>query len=165
MISKPVTILACFFCVLLAPSALAREVQLKWNEIATLTVGHDVQLQLPDGATVSGEALAVRQDSFEMNVRQASRPALYPKGQVSIPRASVSVIEVRKERGIGGRVVGTVLGMVAGMIVGGEVAGHSGMSEGPALGTFFASTAGITTIGYAAGSALDHHVTLIRIVP
>ena len=165
MRTKQITVLACFFCVLLVPGASGREVQLKWNEIAALTVGHDVQLKLPDGATVRGEGLAVRQDSFEINVLETSQPAEYPKGQLSVPRASLSVIEVRKARGIGGRVVGTVIGMVAGMIVGGEVAGHARMPEGPALGTFFASTAGITTLGYTAGSVLDHHVTWIRIVP
>jgi hypothetical protein len=149
---------------LLIPGAWARDVQLKWNEVAAVAVGHEVQLKLPEG-TIRGQALAVRQDSLEVDIQETSNAKMYPKGQASIPRTLVTLIEVHQTKGVSGRIIGTVAGTFAGMIVGGEIVGHQDMSEGPGVTTWFVSTVGISTAGYLAGRSLDHHSTLIRVVP
>jgi hypothetical protein len=147
------------------PAAAADEVQLKWTELGAIVIGHDVRLVLPGGAILRGEIEAVRDDSLVMIVAKTSERKAFPKGQNSIPRASVSVVEVRKVRGIAGRVIGTTAGVVGGLVIAGETIGHSDMSEGPAIAVLLVATVGTTVAGYFAGRSVDRRVTRVRVIP
>jgi hypothetical protein len=147
------------------PAAAADEVQLKWTELGAIAIGHEARLVVPGGAVLRGEIEAVRDDSLVMVVSKTSDPKAFPKGQNSIPRASVSVIELKKASGIAGRVIGTTAGAVGGLTIAGEIIGHSNMSEAPAITVFLVATIGTTIAGYFGGRAADRRVTRIRIAP
>ena len=147
------------------PLEAANEIQLKWTELGAIAIGHDARLVLPGGAVLRGEIAAVRDDSLVMVVATTSDRKAFPKGQNSIPRGSVTVVEVMKIRGIAGRVLGTTAGVVGGLVISGEILGHSNLSEGPAIAVFLVATIGTTVAGYFAGKSADRRVTRIRIVP
>ena len=147
------------------PAAAADEVQLKWTELGAIAIGHDARLLLPGGAVLRGEIEAVREDSLVMVVAKTSDRKTYPKGQNAIPRASVSVVEIGKTRGIAGRVIGTTAGVVGGLVIAGEIIGHGDLSEGGAIAIFLAGTIGTTVAGYFAGRSFDRRVTRVRVVP
>ena len=97
--------------------AAPNEVQLPWSELAPLIVGEEVSLILPGAVHVQGEVIAVRPDALEMEIKKTTDRRTYAKGQVVIPRSSVSVIERRRMRRKAGRIIGTVaVGLRYGLI-------------------------------------------------
>jgi hypothetical protein len=159
-------------CTLLAAIALLNqtaaavtEVQLKWTELGAIAIGHDARLVLPGGAVLRGEIQAIRDDSVVMVVAKTSDPKAFPKGQNSIPRGSVTVVEVMKVRGIAGRVIGTTAGVLVGLAIPGEIIAHGNVPEGSAIAVILVGTIGTTVAGYFSGRAADRRVTRIRIVP
>ena len=153
------------FALLNQPAAAANEVQLKWTELGAVAIGHDVRLALPGGAVLRGEIQAIRDDSLVMVVSKTPDKKAFPKGQNSIPRTSVTLVEIMKVRGIAGRVVGTTAGLLGGMVISGEIIGHSNMSEGPAIAVILIGTIGATVAGIFAGRSLDTRVTRVRVIP
>lgn len=155
------------FCValtlLLQPVSAATEVQLKWTELGAVAMGHDVKLVLPSNTVVHGQIQAVRDDTLIMTVTRTSDAKAFPKGQNSIPKASISVVEVKTYRGIAGRTTGTTIGVVGGLSLTGTIIGHSDMSAVPALAVAIIGTAAAAIGGYHAGKAADVRVTRIRI--
>lgn len=147
------------------PAAAANEVQLKWTELGAIAIGHDVRLVLPGGVVLRGEIEAVRDDSLVMVVAKTSDQKAFPRGQNSIPRTVVSVVDIEKVRGIAGRVIGTTTGVVGGLVITGEIIAHSNLSEGPAIAVFLAGTIGSTVAGYFVGRSADRRVTRVRVVP
>ena len=135
-----------------------------------LTVlGHNVRLIPPQYVKPFVKPAKNDRNDAEAICEAAGRPGmLFVLAKSAEQQAQGTVLKVRETHGIGGRVLGTVVGVLAGSVVGAEILIHVrgiGNSEGPAVTTWFASTAGVTTIGYFLGSNIDHHVTIIRIVP
>ena len=149
----------------LSAAAQAAQLEVRWSELSPLVVGRTVAIVLPDGTAVSGEAAAVRDAELAMDIRKTSNRTAHPKGMAAIPRASITTVEVREGRAVGGRVLGTVVGVVLGMVIGGEIVAHSNMSEGPSVGTFSAVTVASTVGGYYVGKKADQRSKTIRIVP
>ena len=160
---------ACAFFAVLAllsqPAAAADEVQLKWTELGAIAVGHDARLVVPGGAVLQGEIAAVRDDSLVMVIAKTSDRKAFPKGQNSIPRASVTLVELKKGSGIAGRVVGTTAGLLGGLTIAGEIIAHGDLSEAPGITVFLVATVGTTVAGYFIGRRADRRVTRIRIAP
>jgi len=145
--------------------AETKALELKWNELAPLVVGHRVELTLTGGAKVKGEAVVVREDNLMMDVAGSSGAKPYPKGSAAIPRDQVSLIKVERTRGSWGRSMGTVIGVLSGIVVGTYVAVVSTDSAGAAIPLFLGIASGAAVGGYFAGRGIDRKVTLIRIVP
>ena len=143
--------------------AESKPLEMKWNELAPLIVGHRVALMLTDGAIVKGEAVSVREDVILMDVSSAVKG--YSKGNGSVPRPSVALIDLERRRGAWGRTMGTVLGILAGMTLGIYVAAEKTNSTGAGTATFFGIAAGMGVAGYFVGRELDKRVTHIKIVP
>lgn len=154
-------------CWLVPTTALAAELEVKWDELSPLVVGHNVKIVLPDGCIVSGEATAIRGDVLAMDIQKSSNLKDHPLGMTKIPRSSITTIQVTETRGAGGRILGTIVGLVLGMVAGGEIVAHSDAldNEGAAVGTFTAVTVGATVGGYFAGKSGDQRTRIIRIVP
>ena len=154
---------------LMAPGsgfARAKPLEVRWNELAPIVTGHSVILTLTDGMQVKGQAVAVREDALLLNV--SSPVPGYEKGNGSVPRGSVVSIDVKRERGIGGRALGTVAGTLGGMGLGAWVDARNNVlrhSLGEDAGTFIGIAAGGAVAGYFAGVAIDKRVTHIRLVP
>lgn len=143
----------------------SRPTELKWEELTRIITGQNIQLALPDGTIVKGEAVAVRDDALVVDVRETTNPAAYPKGNAVLAKSSVTLIQVNGKRGSWGRNLGTVIGVVSGMALGAYATLEGNHSAGSGLATF----AGITSVGavggYFAGKQLDKRVTYIKVIP
>ena len=161
-----VTLLVAF--ALLAQStgmAAPRPLELKWNELSSTIRGRTIKLTLPEGATVSGEVIVVREESLVVNVRKTSDSKTFPKGNAAIPRASVTVLSMTESNGHWGRKIGSSLGTLSGVLAGGYVAAKTANSGGSALAIFGVITGAATLGGYFIGRSADARATLIRVVP
>ena len=152
---------ACHVLVL----AESRPLELKWGELSPIIGGQRVQLVLPEGTAIKGEAIAVREEALVMDVKGTSNAKAYPKGSATIPRGSVTLIQVERRRGSWGRKLGTVVGVLSGVVLGGYVAAVTADSAGAGIATFLGIASAGTVGGYYVGKRLDKQVTLIKIVP
>ena len=159
--------LVCGIWALAAASAMAAAppVEIRWNELAALIVGHRVTIPLAGGGSVQGEALSVREDSLVLDISRSSDTARFPKGQTPIPRASVTELRLSERNGSGGRILGTVMGALGGAVAGVEIAVHGNRTEGAAVSTFTATAVAGTVAGYFAGRAVDRRTRLLHIAP
>jgi len=162
--TRSLALLLILICLHPGAMAASKPLELRWNEIAPLISGHSVEIDLSDGATVKGEAVAVRDEVLVMEVKNSSKPKTYSKGTTSIPRNLITTIQLRRTRGSGGRIIGTVLGVLGGLSFGGGVALQT-ESKGGAAVLFVAITTGLAAGGYYAGKAFDRRTTLIKVVP
>jgi hypothetical protein len=154
-------------CVLgLSPvTAGTSKVEVRWNELSRLILGHTVSLVLPGGTAIAGEVQAVRDDSLKLDVRKTSDSKVQPRGTASIPRASVTTLQMTDTKGTGGRILGVVVGVVVGMVAGTEIVVHtSRITEAGAVGAFAGVSVAGATGGYYAGRSVDRHTTIIRVV-
>ena len=145
--------------------AESRPLELKWGELSPIIGGQQVQLVLPEGTAIQGEAIAVREEALVMDVKSTSNAKAYPKGSATIPRASVTLIQVERRRGSWGRKLGTVVGVLSGVVLGGYVVAETAHSVGAGTGVFLGIASAGTVGGYYVGKGLDRQVTLIKIVP
>jgi hypothetical protein len=165
-LKAPVTLLVAF--ALLGQStgmAAPRPLELKWSELSSTIRGRTIKLTLPEGATVSGEVIVVREESMVVNVRKASDSKGYPKGNATIPRKSVTVLSMTESNGRWGRKIGSGLGTLSGVLAGGYVAAKTANSGGSGLAIFGMITGAATLGGYFIGRSADAKATLIRVVP
>ena len=145
--------------------AESRPLELKWGELSPIIGGQRVQLVLPEGTAIKGEAIAVREEALVMDVQGTSNAKAYPKGSATIPRASVTLIQVERRRGSWGRKLGTVVGVLSGVVLGGYAAAVTADSASAGIATFLGIASAGTVGGYYVGKRLDKQVTLIKIVP
>jgi hypothetical protein len=146
-----------------AARAESKPLEVKWSELAALIGGHHVVLELTDGVIVKGEVAAVREDTILMDVSSAVKG--YAKGNGSIPRASIGLIDLERTRGAWGRTMGTVIGVLGGLTVGGYVAATKTNSAGAGIPVFLGIASGMSLGGYYAGRGLDKRVTHLKVVP
>jgi hypothetical protein len=124
-----------------------------------------VKLVLPGGAEIQGEAIAVREDTLLLNVKKTSDRKSYPRGQNTIPRASVTTLQLETIRGSGGRTIGVIVGALGGLILGGDLVAHTAHSEAAAISSFLGISTGSAIAGYYAGKTSDRRVTTVKILP
>ena len=146
-------------------SALARpkQVELRWGDLSPLIVDQRVRLHLPEDVRIKGRVLSVRDDGLYMNIKKRSNKKAYPKGLTVIPRADVSLIELRKKRGIKYRAILTPIGAVlaAGLIVYSIAAG--GGAESAEISVVAAGALG-GGLAYFLGWGLDAKIMHITVL-
>ena len=146
-------------------AAQEERIELKWNEVAQAVAGRTVQMVLPDGTSLKGPVLNVTSEALEIQIKKTSNRQTYPKGQISIPRSSVSVLRYTQVRGRW-RAIGTAIGAGASAVVGSLVYTRFNNEANPETGATLA--AGIVgagaAAGYFAGRGADKRVTIITIV-
>ncbi|OFW00143.1 MAG: hypothetical protein A3H94_03410 [Acidobacteria bacterium RIFCSPLOWO2_02_FULL_60_20] len=148
-------------------AAAQNEVERSWSEIPSI-VGSEISLALPDLTYVQGKALAIRADGLDMDVKKTSDSKLHPKGKTTIPRALISVIELRtKRRGrfpLAAKVVGSA-GSLGGLILGGVLGNKSGDGNSILIGMAAGTVAGAVG-GVLLGRQIDmdSETTFIRIL-
>jgi hypothetical protein len=160
-------------CVLLAPGVSVsaqgrsggRPLELKWDELAPMIRGQRVEVTLADSTTVTGEAIAVREDTIVLDVSRSSNTQNYPNGNGSIPRGAVVLVQLERSQGSGAKTLGTVVGVLAGVVVGGYVSGTVADSAGVGIPLFLGLASGITVAGYQVGKQMDRQLTTIKLVP
>jgi hypothetical protein len=145
--------------------AAQKPLELTWSEVGSRIQGQNIELILPGGTTVAGEVAALREDSLVLNLHRTSDPKGYPKGNATIPRASVTVLKIKESHGRWGRKMGARLGIFAGVLAGGYVAANAATSGGAGL-AIFGTIAGAAAVGgYYLGKVADTRNTYIRVVP
>jgi len=144
--------------------AAQKPLDLTWEEVGSRIQGKEIELTLRGGTTVGGEVAAVREESLVLNLHKTSDPKSYPKGRATIPRASITVLNIKETRGRWGRKMGAGLGTLAGVLAGGYIVGTTAPSAGSGLAIFGAIAGAATVGGYYLGKAADTRDTLIRIV-
>lgn len=118
---RRVTALVVSMC-LVAAQAPARELRLHWNELAPVVTGKRVWLHLIGGDRVAGTAREVEPAGLKVEVAKTSDRKAYPKGLVSIPRSSVTSIQVNKPAGHKGIIIGGAVGGGIAAAAGGTIA-------------------------------------------
>jgi hypothetical protein len=154
-------------------AAGADEIQLPWSELAPLVDHQKVALVLPGGAMIEGQVLAVEPDSLVLDIKKSSDPRSHPARQTSIPRSSVSVLQLKQVKGKRrwlGAMIGAGGGGVAGWLLAEGVFHVSGEGLNPSkapvvVGSVAALVAGAAAIGYFSGRKGDQRVTFIKIIP
>jgi hypothetical protein len=165
-LKAPVTLLVAFALVGQSMGMAApRPLELKWSELSSTIRGRSIELTLPEGVTVRGEVIVVREEALVVNVRKTSDKKAYPKGNAAIPRASVTVLSLKESGGHWGRKIGSGLGALSGVLAGGYVAERTASSPGSALAIFGVIAGAATLGGYFIGRSADTRTTLIRVVP
>jgi hypothetical protein len=167
MINRSWMWLLAGFCSLGLVPALAgsSHIEVRWSELSPFILGHKVTMVLPGAVAISGDAVAVRDDGLSMDIRSTSDTKAFPRGPATIPRASVTTIQMTETKGVGGRVLGVVVGALAGMVGGAEIAAHSDTREAAAVSTFLGVAVAGSVGGYYAGKSVDRHTTIIRVTP
>lgn len=165
-----------FLCtVLLLPArvALAEEArELAWNELS-LVIGKNLRILMPDGSRIEGRAISIEPDVFVIRVRKTADPAKYPKGNLSVSRASLKTFQMSTPT-IRWRVLGTSVGAALGLVAG--VLAACGASEclGPPVNgksnkAAIAVLAGVAVAlpvgGYFLGNRADRRWTTVRVGP
>jgi hypothetical protein len=156
--------LAVLYVLALSLAAGAAKVEVRWSQLSSLVLGHTVTLVLPGGTSIAGDVVAVRDDALALDIRKTSDSKVQPKGTASIPRASVTTLQITDTKGPGGRILGVVVGVVVGMVAGGEIVAHSSTSEAGAVATFTGVAVAGAVGGYFGGRSVDTKTTIIRIV-
>ena len=129
----------------------AQHGELSWSDLAQ-SVGADwtLRLVLPDGTTIEGKAARFEPDVMFLRIARTSNKSLHPKGEISIPRAQVKVVEIRQNRHKGRR-IGALVPVAAGIALGvGLAASATGGDECSELGGLVCAMAA----GYGAGIGL-----------
>lgn len=100
---------------LLAPAIFAGQPAAQsWGELSqTVRPDWTVRIVLPDGTAVDGKAARFEPEFLLMRVVHTSDKSLHPKGDISIPRTQVKVVEIRTNRH-NGRRLGTLIPIAAG---------------------------------------------------
>ena len=164
-----VGLVLCLLLTLGSCPVLAKEKQisLKWNELANRVPGKKATVALTDGEILDGKVLTLSADSLTMNAGKTSSPQKYPKGMLTIARSSVSVVRLRETKGMF-RALGTASGALGGYLISIFPLSYyhnEGGSEAVITGIVAGLVGGGAAIGYAIGREMDHHVTVISVVP
>ena len=157
----------------IASAAGADEIQVPWSEIAALVEYQKVALVLPDGAMIEGQVLAVEADALVLDIKKSSEPRSHPARRTSVPRSSISVLQLKQVKGNRrwlGAAIGAAAGGVAGWLLAEGVFHVSGEGLNPSkapvvVGSVAGLVAGAAAIGYFAGRKGDQRVTFIKIIP
>jgi hypothetical protein len=162
-------LIAAAGALLLAGAAFGKNAQpisLKWNELGPEITGKKVALILPDGTAVQGKVRGVDSTGLQLKISKTSDRRAQPKGLHTIPRASVTLLQVTGYRKIA-RVAFTVGAVAAAAPF--VAMGFQNTAEGPlAVAVPVAGIVGVAGLGvggYYFGKAVDKRVVLIRVVP
>jgi len=70
----------------------------RWSELGPAVSRKNVTVVLSDGGRIYGKVLGVAADGLSMQVRGTPDAGSDPKGRFLVPRASVSMLELKKKR-------------------------------------------------------------------
>jgi hypothetical protein len=127
-----------------------------WERTPETLAGLYVQVQLADGTHLGGHWASVTEERFTMKIEESSDRQAWPRGVRNVDRASITRLRAGK-RHTRGRVIGTLCGYVLSMALIETVR----VGPGIVLPALVFGMGG----GYAAGSAYDHYMRDVEIVP
>jgi len=154
--------------ILLATVALtslgSAQQSMSWSDFSTrMTQRHTLRIAFPDGAVIEFQPLEVKPDEVNVRITRTSDQRRHPKGLATIPRATISIVEVRSPHSRG-KLIGTLAPIAVG-------AALVGASYGRGDDTYVRLVAGGLTMagggvgGFFIGRALDRRFDRIVIAP
>ena len=149
----------------IAAAAAVREIESSWANLSLLIASKRIALVLPSGASVEGTVAEVQPEALVMMVAKTSDAQANPKGNATIPRASVSTIQLLEMRPTY-RIIGVVLGVAVGLGVAIGIALTNGLLSKQTTGQAVGETAaivGFPVLGFFLGRSLDRKVTRITV--
>lgn len=146
-------------CALLA-DAQPPPVRAEWNRIPEVLAGKEAVVHLHDGTKIQGTWISVTSDAFTFLIERTSAKDKHPKGQETIPRSAVRIIEYRSKR-IRGRVIGILAGFYS---IAGIGAAATGSGEALQGGWGIAAIAGAAG-GYFIGKSVDKQTRVLEVDP
>ncbi len=144
---------------------------MSWSDLAqSVEPDWTIRVVLPDGTAVEGKPARFEPDGLSMRVVHTSNKSLHPKGEITIPRAQVRVIGIRRN-GHKGRLIGTLVPVAAGiaMIVGGLASANAdeycwiGCEGVLVAGGGLIVAAGGGTAGYFIGRSSDRRFQTVNV--
>lgn len=141
-----------------------------WGDLAqTVQPDWTIRVVLPDGTAVEGKPARFEPEALTMRVVHTSNKSLHPKGDISIPRAHVKVVEIRTNRHKG-RLLGTLIPVGAGIGIGVGMAASANSKDffygleaamGVGIGLGVAAIGG--TAGYFIGRSADRRFERVTV--
>ena len=149
-----------FSIALLSPSAHAQsKMEVPWMQLAQALDGHVVNTVLLDGTALRGRVLEVSENELRFQVKTTSKPVVYPKGEIIVPKGQVKVFSYTYRNGTRGRKLGAAAGGAAGAVptflVAGIVANEGGNIPGNVAGVLAGIVGAGAALGYGLGHAAD----------
>ena len=140
--------------------------RITWGDFSMMvTPRHTIRMVLPDGTHVEGYPLQAKPDALDIYVTRTSNKQAHPKGNATISRESVSVVQVRSPRRIG-KLIGTLVPVGVGVAL--LAAGGTNHIEGDFYGYLAAGGATLgfgTPAGFFVGRAVDRRFDQFVIIP
>ncbi len=140
--------------------------RISWSDFSMrVTPRHTIRMVLPDGTHVEGYPLHAKPDALDIYVTRTSNKQAHPKGNATISRESLSVVQVRSPRRMG-KLIGTLAPIGAGVAL--LAVGGTSHIEGDFYGYIAAGglTLGVgTPVGFFVGRAVDRRFDQFVILP
>jgi hypothetical protein len=140
--------------------------ELRWSELSARVTGRKIALALPEGAAVEGKAIAVTPDGLRLRISKTSDRKVAPKGELLVPRKSVSLVSVTEHGWIGRVLCSLGAGALTAALI---LNAGSNVYEGALVVVVPASAAaggvGAAVGGYYIGKRIDRRTTEIRVIP
>ena len=132
-----------------------------------VTPRHTIRMVLPDGTRVEGYPLQAKPDALDIYVTRTSNKQAHPKGNATITRESLSVVQVRSPRWKG-KLIGTLAPIGAGVALLAAGGSNTFTIEGELYGYLLAG--GLTLgagapAGFFVGRAIDRRFDQFVIIP
>ncbi len=145
---------------LLSPAARAQtKMEVPWLGLAQGLDGRVVNTVLLDGTALRGRVLDVSENELRFQVKTTSKPVVYPKGEIVLPKGQVKVFSYTYRNGSRGRKLGAVAGGAIGafptLLVAGIVNNEGGNIPGNVAGVLAGIAGAGVALGYGFGHAAD----------
>jgi hypothetical protein len=98
------------------PVQAKEDLRVSWLDLPAFTNGKTIALVLPDGSNLQGKVIGAEASQLIFKVSKTSNVQSYPKGNVTIPRASVRSFSMNRSGALW-KAVGSVIGLGAGLAV------------------------------------------------
>jgi hypothetical protein len=143
------------------------QVRVTWSEFSTkVTPRHAIRMVMPDGTHIEGYPLQAKADALDIHVTRTSNKQAHPEGNATIPRESVSVVQMRRPRRAG-KLIGALapIGVGAAIMAAG-IAGNQGSDAVYGYAVVGGLTMGLgAPAGFFVGRAVDRRFDEFVIIP
>ena len=168
--SKPPLLQLLLLCAIAFSTSLetlagVENVQLKWSELGAVIEGRKIDTVLVDGTALKGKVITVGTEYLELEIKETSDAAKYPKGTARVPRESLSALQFTEVRG-SWRAIGAAIGAGAGAAAGIPFYTYAENEAAPDKGAAVvaALAGGGAVIGFFAGRSADKRTVVVSIV-
>jgi hypothetical protein len=160
--ARGIAVLLLCWALPLECAAAPKELRTTWRELAGIAAGKKISIVLPEGAHLRGNVLAVESDKLILDVTKTSDNGAFPKGRISLPRASLRSFTMTQSRTFW-KVIGTAIGLGGGLAIAAPVntyAHNEGDGAPLAVATIIAVP---TALGFLAGWSADRKKVTVTI--